>query len=115
MLGLVEMTEKTTWHYESHSADVLNTFGAACALGLAEYGAAVEAEAKMIVPVLSGNLQENISHESDEYSATVYANTPYATHVHEGTQFQKPRPFLTDAAKKQLSELPNRIRSIFNG
>ena len=111
MSGLVVMTEKTTWHYESHSDDVFRTLTRATALGLSEVGEATVATAIQIAPHLSGNLKENIYSESDEVSATIVANTEYAWYVENGTQFMGAQPYLGPAAEQIFPSLADRIRS----
>ena len=62
---------------------------------------ALEATATRLAPVDTGHLQQNIRSSYTPLRGTVTPTPNYSIYVHEGTRFQKARPFLTNAMKKE--------------
>jgi hypothetical protein len=70
----------------------IHAFREAILAGLQRVALTVEARAKEVVPVLSGNLQRSILSDINEtdYTATVVASAYYALWVHQGTGLYGP-------------------------
>lgn len=72
----------------------------------------IETEAQNLAPVDTGFLRRSIKNvvrvyrEKEKITARLYANAEYAGFVHEGTKYQKPQKFLSDAIdEKRITTL----------
>lgn len=59
----------------------------------------VEARAKAVVPVDTGNLRSSIQTETNVLQATVSVGADYGIYVELGTRFMGAQPFMTPAAE----------------
>jgi len=71
----------------------------------------VQADAKLLVPVLSGSLRGSIvkAVNSNDLKATVSTNEEYASAVEFGTRYQKAQPYIRPALNDNL----DKIRKVF--
>lgn len=74
-------------------------------IGLQKAAFLVEGSAKEKSPVDTGRLRASIITTLLPLQATVAPHVNYAVFVHEGTQYQKPQPFLRDAAREKENEV----------
>ncbi len=73
----------------------------------------IEAYAKSVVPVRTGNLKNSIqTHQLNDLQAIVGTPVEYAAYVEYGTYKMAPRPYLTPAAEAVWPEFVNAMRGI---
>lgn len=72
---------------------------------------------KMPIPRITGNLAKSIqSSRPTSLLGAIYSNktiAPYSFMVHEGTRFQKKRPFLKNAVDERRQAILNRWKYLF--
>lgn len=75
---------------------------------------AVEARAKQVVPVRTGNLRNSIQTDAEPGAlrATVGTGVDYAIYVEYGASGRPPRPYLTPAAEAERPEFARRMRAL---
>ena len=76
----------------------------------------VEADAKRLAPVDTGNLRRKIKTKISDggFVATVGTNVEYATYVEFGTSKMEAQPFLIPAYVKHKDDFENKLRDIAN-
>jgi HK97 gp10 family phage protein len=72
----------------------------------------IEARAKVLAPVLTGNLRNSIQTdvESDGLTAHVGTGVEYAAYVEFGTRRMAPRPYLAPAAEAVRAQIGRLVR-----
>jgi HK97 gp10 family phage protein len=84
-------------------------------LAVAKVGHLVEADAKVFVPVRTGNLKGSIHTEVSGLTAEVSANTEYAVFVEHGTSRMRPQPYMGPALDKNAPVLEKAVEKIGGG
>jgi len=78
----------------------------------------IEAQAKELCPVVTGNLRDSINtrynDKSFEYEGYVYAGAPYATDVELGTRSRIPKPYMYPAYKANEEFFKQRLIELIN-
>lgn len=100
----------------SFDTSVIDKLKAAIEKAIEETAVAVQADARQIVPVDTGNLQQSIQIEKKgQFEVRVTANTDYALDVHEGHStrnggFVQGTPYLLQPLEAQKEKLGERIK-----
>ncbi len=80
---------------------------------VAKAAADIEARAKQVVPVDTGNLKNSIQTEMDgDLSASVGTNVEYAPYVEYGTSRMAAKPYLTPAAEAVRSGFTEAMKGL---
>ena len=75
----------------------------------------IEARAKAIVPVDTGNLKSSITAEVSGTSSVVNVGANYAVFVEYGTRFMAAQPYLNPAVEAVRPSFNAALRQIFGG
>lgn len=77
----------------------------------------VQADAKMLVPVVTHRLQDSISVEieDDGYRATIGTNVEYGIYVEYGASGRDAKPYMTPAYVKNKEKLKKELKDIIRG
>lgn len=90
-----------------NSAAVKSALKNAIAEGLDAMGSKAEENAKSTVHVITGNLRDSITHDSNDTEVVISAGMPYAAHEELGTSRQPSHPYLKPAVMDHTDELVN--------
>lgn len=71
---------------------------------------AIEADAKDVCPVDTGNLRASIHTEIEPLKGEVGTNVEYATYVECGTRYQDAQPYLEPAYLKNKDKIADGIK-----
>lgn len=82
---------------------------------LEEAGAVVEADAKLLAPVDTGNLRGSIARRIEGNAAVVGTNVEYAQHVEYGTVKMQPRAYMRGAIDRNRRKLIHRFAEMIRG
>lgn len=75
----------------------------------------IEATAKVLAPVDTGNLQSSISTDLGVLSAEVGPTAEYGAYVEEGTSRMAPQPYMGPAADRHFPELDKALDALVAG
>lgn len=91
----------------SYKKHVINAITEAEKTALEAIGLFVEGEAKLRVPVDTGNLRGSLDHKVDEEKKAVHigTNVEYASYVEKGTRYQEAQPYLTPAVEENIDKI----------
>jgi len=81
---------------------------------LLNIGFLIEGEAKKIVPVRTGNLQNSIRFDTDSVNnnrIVINVHAEYAPHVEFGTEKQRPKPYMRPAVYNSENEITEIIKN----
>ena len=101
--------------FQSNLNAILGRINEAKQETLVKIGEFVEGQSKLDCPVDTGNLRNSLTnkvHNESDY-VEIGSNVEYAKYVHNGTRRMRARPFITDAAEQNLSQLENIGNRIF--
>lgn len=82
---------------------------------LTEAAIVVQADAKRMVPVDTGNLRGSIVRDVSGDTATVGTNVEYAEHVEYGTRHMQAQPYLRPAIDNNRKALIRRFADMIRG
>lgn len=92
----------------SHLDDVENRLNNSVKQSVKQNALEMEAKAKMLAPVDTGNMRRNINtsvqESSDSISAEVSSNAEYSIYVEYGTSKQQAQPFMHPAFVSQKTQ-----------
>lgn len=76
----------------------------------------IEADAKLLAPVRTGNLRNSITTEATDVASLVEAvvgpTAEYGAHVEFGTSYQRPQPYLGPAVDAHIFDLEDALAEI---
>lgn len=75
----------------------------------------IEADAKALAPVDTGNLRNSISSDIGVLSAEIGPTAEYGLYVEEGTSRMAPQPYMGPAADTRFPELEQALGAIVDG
>jgi len=75
----------------------------------------IEADAKTLAPVDTGNLRGSISSDIKTLSSEVGPTADYGRYVEEGTSRMAPQPYMGPAADRRFPELELALGTIVDG
>jgi HK97 gp10 family phage protein len=75
----------------------------------------IEADAKGLAPVDTGNLRNSISSDIGVLSAEIGPTAEYGLYVEEGTSRMAPQPYMGPAADNRFPELEQALGAIVDG
>lgn len=99
---------KVQWN--DNTSEVKRAIHSALVTAISKAAVHVQGEAKMRVPVRTGNLKGSITQEVDGLTGTVGTNVEYAPFVEYGTVRQSPQPYLFPALDENKDNIRQMIR-----
>lgn len=95
--------------FESNAKEIIGKLNDASRKGITEACLLVQAQAKALTPVDTGNLRDSIDYKVEdnkgEASGVVGTAIDYGVHIEYGTEYQKAQPYLIPAFRENKSNI----------